>query len=58
MMAPENVSLSLAFAAGVLSFASPCILPLVPSYLSYLTGLSYEEIRESGEAAAFEASYW
>ena len=50
-MAPENVSLSLAFAAGVLSFASPCILPLVPSYLSYLTGLSYEEIRESGEAA-------
>ena len=51
MMAPENVSLSLAFAAGVLSFASPCILPLVPSYLSYLTGLSYEEIRESGEAA-------
>ncbi len=50
-MAPENVSLSLAFAAGVLSFASPCILPLVPSYLSYLTGLSYEEIRESGKAA-------
>ena len=50
-MAPENVSLSLAFAAGALSFASPCILPLVPSYLSYLTGLSYEEIRESGEAA-------
>ncbi len=54
-MAPENVSLSLAFAAGVLSFASPCILPLVPSYLSYLTGLSYEEIRESGEAARVRA---
>ena len=50
-MAPEDVSLGLAFLAGTLSFASPCILPLVPSYLSYLTGLSYEEIRESGGTA-------
>ncbi len=50
-MAPEDVSLGLAFLAGGLSFASPCILPLVPSYLCYLTGLSYEELRESGEAA-------
>ncbi len=50
-MAPENVSIGLAFAAGTLSFVSPCILPLVPSYLCYLTGLSYEEMRESGEAA-------
>lgn len=33
-----------AFSAGVLSFLSPCVLPLVPSYLSYLTGLSAEEL--------------
>ena len=31
---------SIAFAAGIVSFASPCIVPLIPGYLSYLTGLS------------------
>jgi len=34
----ENVSLIVAFGAGVLSFASPCVMPLVPAYLGYLTG--------------------
>ncbi|MEE9273705.1 MAG: cytochrome c biogenesis protein CcdA [bacterium] len=47
-MAPDSVSLGLAFFAGVLSFVSPCVLPLFPSYLSYLTGLSYEEVRDGG----------
>lgn len=34
---------------GVISFASPCILPLIPSYVSYITGISYDELasRES-----------
>ncbi|MFH1858481.1 MAG: cytochrome c biogenesis protein CcdA [Candidatus Omnitrophota bacterium] len=44
----ESVSLPLAFFAGVLSFLSPCVLPLVPSYLSYITGLSVETLA-SGE---------
>lgn len=44
-MMSESVSLWIAFGAGVLSFASPCVLPLFPSYLSYLTGLTYEEIQ-------------
>jgi cytochrome c-type biogenesis protein len=34
-----------AFVAGVLSFVSPCVLPLVPAYLSFISGLSAEEIR-------------
>ncbi|MGB9593689.1 MAG: cytochrome c biogenesis CcdA family protein [Anaerolineae bacterium] len=34
----QNVSLALAFAGGFLSFASPCVLPLVPAYLGYLGG--------------------
>jgi cytochrome c-type biogenesis protein len=34
----QNVTVVLAFGAGVLSFLSPCVLPLVPVYLSYLTG--------------------
>ena len=37
-MEPQNVTVVLAFSAGVLSFLSPCVLPLVPVYLGYLTG--------------------
>jgi len=39
-----DVSFSLAFLAGVLSFLSPCVLPLVPSYLSFITGLSFDRL--------------
>ena len=37
-MEPQHVTVVLAFSAGVLSFLSPCVLPLVPVYLGYLTG--------------------
>ena len=33
-----------AFFVGVASFASPCILPLIPSYVSYITGISFDEL--------------
>jgi cytochrome c-type biogenesis protein len=39
----NNVSLFLAFAAGLLSFLSPCVLPLVPGYICYLTGISIKD---------------
>ena len=39
-----QVSYIAAFLAGLLSFVSPCVLPLVPSYVSYITGLSFEEL--------------
>jgi cytochrome c-type biogenesis protein len=39
-----HISYLLAFTAGLLSFVSPCVLPLVPSYVSYITGLSFEEL--------------
>jgi len=35
-----------AFIAGLLSFASPCVLPLVPPYLAYMAGVSIDELRE------------
>lgn len=41
-----EVSFALAFAAGFLSFASPCVLPLVPAYVSIVTGLSLQELQE------------
>jgi cytochrome c-type biogenesis protein len=37
-------SFALAFVAGLLSFLSPCVLPLIPSYVGFLTGLAAEEI--------------
>jgi len=40
-----DVSASGAFVAGLLSFASPCVLPLVPPYLAYMGGVSIEELR-------------
>jgi cytochrome c-type biogenesis protein len=45
-MAAESVALPIAFLAGVLSFLSPCVLPLVPSYVSFITGMSLEELGE------------
>ena len=41
----ENVTLLAAFGAGLLSFISPCVLPLIPGYLSYVSGLSLDEMR-------------
>lgn len=41
----ENVSLFGAFIAGVFSFISPCVLPLIPGYLSFISGVSLEEMR-------------
>jgi cytochrome c-type biogenesis protein len=41
----ESVGIGIAFAAGVLSFLSPCVLPLVPSYLSFVTGMSLEDLQ-------------
>ncbi|MDB5506518.1 MAG: Cytochrome c-type biosis protein CcdA [Devosia sp.] len=38
-------SLPLVFGAGVLSFLSPCVLPLVPPYLTYMSGASFEQVR-------------
>ncbi len=40
------VAVGIAFLAGIVSFASPCVVPLVPGYLAYMTGLSGAEIRE------------
>jgi len=40
----NDISLSLAFLAGVLSFLSPCVLPLIPSYVSFITGISFKDL--------------
>jgi cytochrome c-type biogenesis protein len=40
----QEATVPLAFIAGVLSFLSPCVLPLVPSYLTFITGISFEDL--------------
>ncbi|ARI77412.1 cytochrome c biogenesis CcdA family protein [Halobacillus mangrovi] len=42
----SEVNIFLAFGAGFLSFISPCVLPLFPAFLSYITGMSVNELRE------------
>ncbi|MCD6269788.1 MAG: cytochrome c biogenesis protein CcdA [Deltaproteobacteria bacterium] len=44
MESTSQVSLLIAFMAGVFSFISPCVLPLIPSYLTYITGISFDEL--------------
>lgn len=41
----DHVSYAGAFAAGLLSFLSPCVLPLIPSYITYITGLSFADLQ-------------
>ena len=48
-----HVSLFAAFSAGLLSFISPCVLPLVPSYVSYITGLSLEQLTNVADRQRF-----
>jgi cytochrome c-type biogenesis protein len=42
----QDVSTLIAFMAGLLSFVSPCVLPLVPSYITYITGVSFKDLTD------------
>jgi len=48
----DNVSLLAAFAAGVLSFVSPCVLPLIPGYISFISGVTVDQIKGGTADAA------
>ncbi|MEK7825172.1 MAG: cytochrome c biogenesis protein CcdA [Nitrospirota bacterium] len=51
MEAASGISSLIAFSAGFLSFVSPCVLPLLPSYVSFITGLSMDELTKGGDKA-------
>ena len=55
MNEPATLGIAVAFAAGVLSFLSPCVLPLVPSYIGFLTGMTFPEARGHRRAALIHA---
>lgn len=52
-MEPQVLGFFVAFTAGLLSFLSPCVLPLIPSYASFITGMSLDEL--TGEDRARRA---
>src|SRR5574338_287863 len=47
--------IAIAFSAGLLSFLSPCVLPLIPSYVTFITGLSLEDVQTARRAALVHA---
>jgi cytochrome c-type biogenesis protein len=47
----QNVTVYLAFLAGLLSFVSPCVLPLIPSYVSFISGISFEQLTAENNPA-------
>src|ERR1044072_8378015 len=50
-MEGSNITIALAFVAGLLSFLTPCVLPLVPGYVSLISGVSVEHLKgEGGES--------
>jgi cytochrome c-type biogenesis protein len=48
---PASVGIAISFAAGLLSFLSPCVLPLIPSYVTFVTGLTLEDVQRSRRIA-------
>lgn len=57
MLETGSIGFVTAFLAGIVSFLSPCVLPLVPGYLSYVAGTSLETLRDSGRSRLQALSY-
>lgn len=55
MLFTQNISFSAAFVAGLLSFLSPCILPLLPAYFSFITGMSLDELTDEHKSSKIRA---
>ena len=51
MQEAASVGIAISFSAGLLSFLSPCVLPLIPSYITFVTGLTLEDVQRSRRIA-------
>jgi cytochrome c-type biogenesis protein len=51
-MQSENISYVVAFAAGLLTYLSPCLLPLIPAFIAYITGVSFQDLKDEGKKSA------
>lgn len=50
-----SLGIAITFTAGLLSFLSPCVLPLIPSYVSFITGLSLDDVEHQRRVALIHA---
>ena len=50
-MEAPTIGVLIAFSAGLLSFLSPCVLPLIPSYVTFITGLSLDDVQNARRTA-------
>lgn len=50
-----NVGFAIAFGAGLASFLSPCVLPLIPSYITFITGMSLDDVQRARRIALIHA---
>lgn len=50
-MDTPTIGVLIAFSAGLLSFLSPCVLPLIPSYVTFITGLSLDDVQNARRSA-------
>ena len=48
-----DTTLSIAFLAGIISFLSPCVLPLIPGYISYISGTSLNNLKQKNKNLIF-----
>ena len=55
MAEPASIGLVLAFTTGLLSFLSPCVLPLIPSYLTFVTGVGFEDLSRKRRSSLVHA---
>ncbi|OIN95761.1 hypothetical protein AUJ66_08330 [Candidatus Desantisbacteria bacterium CG1_02_38_46] len=53
----NDISVFLALGAGILSFFSPCILPLIPAYLSFITGMSVDRLQEDSSGKGVSGNW-
>ena len=54
----SNIGILSAFLAGIISFLSPCVLPIVPPYLAYMTGVKVSALRERQRSAVLPALFF
>jgi len=55
MSGDHSIGILVAFSAGLLSFLSPCVLPLIPSYVTFITGMSLDEVKTSRRTAVLHS---
>ncbi len=55
-MEAPTIGVLVAFTAGLLSFLSPCVLPLIPSYVTFITGLSLDDVQHARRRALIHGS--